>query len=269
MNIILAGPGRSGTTLFNHIFSHHEEFAWISGWLNRYPTRPELSVFNPLYQKQNFGLNWAHIRIVPKPAEAYGFWYHYFKPFADKNKNFDIHELNKCKSVIKGIMKYSRKEHFVTKITGETRFQILEQLFDGDLKYLWIERDPRVVVSSYIKQKWAYKKRPEAFEALEMEEKIRFYSDLYLKFYEGLKNVNDYNLYFYEDLCNDPINFFKDIFKDLDLTLSPKLEKIILNWNLKPVGWDSHYKSRYTEEQQQLFHKLLEEPLNAYGYTKP
>jgi hypothetical protein len=50
MNIILSGPGRSGTTLFSQLFSHHKDFAWISGWVNKYPQLPSLSIVNHIYQ---------------------------------------------------------------------------------------------------------------------------------------------------------------------------------------------------------------------------
>ena len=44
--VVLHGPGRSGTTLFSRILSTHSAFAWISGYVNRFPGYPVLSVFN-------------------------------------------------------------------------------------------------------------------------------------------------------------------------------------------------------------------------------
>jgi hypothetical protein len=52
MNIIIHGPGRSGTTLFNKMFSYHPEFTWISSWLNKYPNQVWLSKLNAIYQDQ-------------------------------------------------------------------------------------------------------------------------------------------------------------------------------------------------------------------------
>ncbi|MGB5982882.1 MAG: sulfotransferase [Nonlabens sp.] len=266
MNIILAGPGRSGTTLFNHIFSHHEKFAWISGWVSKYPAFPQLSLFNMLYQKQLWGVNWAHVRYSPKPAEAYPFWNHFFYPFDNSNHAFDNKSITQCRETISKIKKASHKEHFVTKITGETRFEILNQVFEGDLKFLWIERDPRVVVSSYIKQKWGYKNKPKEFANLSMEDKININCSRYMSFFEDSKKIENKSLYFYEDLCEDPIAFFTNIFNKLDLNLNDELKEIIRSWEIKPVGWETKYKRQYTQEQQFMFENLLSEPLKAYNY---
>ena len=266
MNIILAGPGRSGTTLFNHIFCHHEKFAWISGWVSKYPNFPQLSVFNTLYQKQLLGVNWAHVKYSPKPAEAYPFWNRFFHPFDNSNRDFDQASIIDCRNTITKIRKASGKEHFVTKITGETRFEILNQIFEGDLKFLWIERDPRVVVSSYIKQKWGYKNKPEEFSKLSMEDKIKINCSRYLNFFEDSKRVQNKTLYFYEDLCDSPFDFFTTIFNDLGLELTDELEDIINSWEINPVGWETKYKSQYTKDQQSIFEELLSEPLKAYNY---
>jgi len=266
MNIILAGPGRSGTTLFNHIFSHHEKFAWISGWVSKYPGFPQLSVFNKLYQKQLWGVNWAHVKFSPKPAEAYPFWNHFFHPFDNSNYTFDKKSITQCRETISKIKKASNKEHFVTKITGETRIEILNQVFEEDLKFLWIERDPRVVVSSYIKQKWGYKNKPQEFANLSMEDKININCSRYLSFFEDSKRIDNKSLYFYEDLCEDPIAFFTDIFNELELDLNNELKEIIRGWEIKPVGWETKYKRQYTQDQQTMFENLLSEPLKAYNY---
>ncbi len=266
MDIILAGPGRSGTTLFNTLFCFHHDFAWISGWVNKYPDQAWLSRFNGIYQDQLFNINWAEVKFSPKPAEAYGFWNYYFTPFTSKNISPDRREIESCKATIKSIKSVSNKKHFVTKITGDTRFEILKEIFDENILYLWIERDPRVVVSSYIKQKWGYKDRPVEFEKLTNEEKIRLNAKRYLDFYEQSLAINK-KLLFYEDLCKDPVSFFRQLFTELDLELTQRQVQIISSWDMKPVGWDSHYKNNYSESEQQLFNDLLDVPLKAYNYV--
>jgi hypothetical protein len=52
MNTIIHVPGRSGTTLFNKMFSYHPEFTWISFGLNKHLNQACLSKFNATYQDQ-------------------------------------------------------------------------------------------------------------------------------------------------------------------------------------------------------------------------
>ena len=266
MNIILCGPGRSGTTLTSQIFSFHPEFSWISGWVSRYPTLPQLAVFNTIYQSQFLGINWADVKFAPKPSEAYGFWRHYFPPFTSEQGSVSDQQLQKVRSCLKIIKKASNKPHFVTKITGETREQILDPLFEGDLIWVWIERDPRVVVSSYIKQKWGYKNNLEAFDKMSMNEKIRLNCNRYMHFYQDSKKLIDKKCLFYEDLCRDPEKFFKSLFNDLNIEFYDHQKCIINKWNIRQVGW-GHYKDQYSKEEQDLLTELLKEPLLDYGYV--
>ena len=266
MNIILCGPGRSGTTLFNSLFSYHKDFAWISGWLNKFPDSPTLCYFNQIYQNQFLGINWSNIKYAPKPAEAYGYWNHFFYPFTSHNYEFTKEQILAVKTSIHKIKTFTKKPHFVTKITGDTRYQILSEIFGDDLIFLWIERDPRVVVSSYIKQKWGYKNNPEKFGKLSMQEKIEVNASRYLDYFYQAKELNK-KLLFYEDLCANPLMFFESLFSDLNLEFNENQSKIIENWTIKPVTWENDYSKKYDGESQLLINELLREPLDYYNYT--
>ena len=265
MNIILCGPGRSGTTLTSQLFSFHPELSWISGWVNKYPTLPQLSIFNAIYQSQFLGINWADVKFAPKPAEAYGFWSHYFPPFTSEQGTVSDQQLQKVRSCLQTIKKVSNKPHFVTKITGETRSQILNPLFEDRLLWIWIERDPRVVVSSYIKQKWGYKKNLQAFNRMSLKEKIRLNCNRYMHFYKDSKKLQSKKLLFYENLCQEPEKFFKELFTDLNISLYDRQKRIINEWDIRQVSW-YHYKDQYSKEEQDLLTELLNEPLLDYGY---
>lgn len=265
MNIIIHGPGRSGTTLFNKMFSYHPDFVWLSSWHNRFPTQAWLFLFNSIYQKQWFGLDWSSTKHIPKPAEAYGFWTYYFTNFSSINSTEDFEKLEACKAFVESLKKLSNKEHFVTKLTGESRKEILDKVFEKDYLVLWIERDPRVVVSSYMKQRWFYKNKPEEYAKLSMLEKIEFYSEFYKKHFYGAESLNR-KILKYEDLCEEPIMFFENLFKDIGLEFYDKHKTIIKNWNLKTVSWDD-YSKKYTAEEIELFNSILKEELNALNYT--
>ncbi|WP_019038876.1 sulfotransferase [Psychroflexus tropicus] len=263
MNIIIHGPGRSGTTLFNKMFSYHPDFVWLSSWQNRFPKQAWLGVFNTIYQKQMLGVDWSSVKNIPKPAEAYGFWNHYFKPFSSEAR-LDVEKTEDCINFITSLKQISGKKNFVTKLTGEARKEILDQVFNKNYLVLWIERDPRVVVSSYIKQKWFYKNKPEEFAKLSMTDKIEFYANFYKQNFEGAKPLNR-KLLRYEDLCDDPVMFFESLLKDLNLPFHKKHRKIIEQWELKVVDWKS-YSKKYSEEEKTLFNQLLKDEMVYLNY---
>ena len=62
MNLILNGPGRSGTTLLSKMMCYHKDFAWISGWVNRYPSMIYLSYFNNLYKMNIANIDLASLK---------------------------------------------------------------------------------------------------------------------------------------------------------------------------------------------------------------
>lgn len=262
MNVILNGPGRSGTTLLSKLISYHKDFAWISGWVNRYPNRLSLSYFNDLYRKELFNIDFSRVTKMPKPAEAYGFWNYYINNF---NDNYYLSEAEKIntRNAISKILKIQGKPHFITKITGELRTNIFNDLFN-DYVIIWIERDPRVVVSSYIKQRWFYKDSAIKFDNLTMNEKIEFYSKYYLKNYEGSKKSN-VKVVFYEDMCENPIKFFSDLLSYLDLEFTDWHKRKIDKVEINKVNW-TFYKKSYKKEEIDLLNELLAKPLSEYNY---
>ena len=262
MNIIINGPGRSGTTLLSKLLSHQKDLAWISGWVNRYPNIPQLSFLNFLYRKKIFGYEFSEVSKFPKPAEAYNFWKFYIKNFQSGYKPSE-EELFQLKKAIEIIISWQNKKHFVTKVTGDLRENVFDKIFSS-YRLVWIERDPRVVVSSYLKQKWFYKNKLEDFNKMSHTDKIKFYSNYYMKIYNQSKPV-DCEIVFYEDLCDNPLKFFDDLLFKLDLEFTDALKDRILKKEINKVDW-SNYEKKYTEKEVKLLNELLKEPLNQYGY---
>ncbi|GGE10535.1 sulfotransferase [Psychroflexus salis] len=158
----------------------------------------------------------------------------------------------------------SNKSHFITKVTGDLRKNVFDNIFD-QFEILWIERDPRVVVSSYIKQQWFYKDKPLEYKKLSKKDKIEFYSSYYMRVFNNSKSVKR-KLVFYEDLCDNPEKFMRNLLKDFGLDFSEYHASQVKNRQIRKIGW-SHYKSKYTNDEIKLINKLLQEPLTYYKYT--
>ena len=262
MNIIINGPGRSGTTLLSRLLSHQKDLAWISGWVNRYPHIPQLSFLNCLYRKKVFIHDFSEVSKFPKPAEAYNFWNFYIKNF-QSGYELSIGELHKLRKAIEIIISWQNKKHFVTKVTGDLRENIFDKTFSS-YKLVWVERDPRVVVSSYVKQKWFYKNKLQEFNKMSNTDKVKFYSNYYMKIYNQPKPI-DCMIVFYEDLCDNRIKFFENLLQRLDLEFTETHKNRITNKDIKKVDW-SHYEKKFTDDEVMLLNELLNKPLIKYGY---
>ena len=205
--IIIHGPGRSGTTLLSNLLSLYSGFYWISGYNNKFPAFPSLSILNNFLKCHYIEKYTRDKKKFPRPAEAYDFWKYYIPNFNEPNLiigNIDCEKVNKCKETITKIGNRMNGKRFITKITGYSRFTILNELFSNP-SIIWIERDPRIVVLSYYKQKWFYKKNEEKFNKTSKMELLEIYIEKYLSFYNDKKQLTRFNFtqVLYEDLIQD------------------------------------------------------------------
>ena len=161
--VIIHGPGRSGTTLLSNMLSLHREFYWISGYLNKFPHLPILTLANNLQFLKYFEEFSRAKKKFPRPAEAYNFWTYYFPDFNTIDGTPKIDEVQSALKTLHKMDQFSMGHRFITKLTGYSRFNYLESLFENPT-VLWIDRNPESVVMSFYKQKWGYKSKPEQFK---------------------------------------------------------------------------------------------------------
>ena len=226
--IIIHGPGRSGTTLLSNILSLYSEFFWLSGYNNKFPAFPSLSILNNLLKCHSFEKFTRYKKKIPRPAEAYDFWKYYVPNFDEQNLtigNIDIEKVNNCRETIIKIGKRMNGKRFITKITGYSRFAILNELF-SDPSIIWIERDPRIVVLSYYKQKWFYKNKLEKFNNTPKMELLKFYVNKYLEFYKDKKKLTKFNFIqiLYEELIQYRNKVFDELFSQLGEEIDPQFK---------------------------------------------
>lgn len=256
--IIIHGPGRSGTTLLSSILSLHEDLGWISGYVNKYPKLTFLSIFNRLqnilwFEKWNRGK-----RRFPRPSEAYNFWLYYIPGFNDpliSDMNSEIAE--KLIRAIDKIMTYSHKKRFITKITGNSRVNSIEAIFDDPI-IIWIDRDPKAVIMSYYKLKWRYRNDLERFDKIPKKELLKEYVDFYNGFQKEKEKLEKYRMLNlkYENLIGERTKVFKEICEFTGLTYSKRFESIINSWDIKK-GSNLAYKRYLNEEEEQYLDNLL------------
>lgn len=255
--IIIHGPGRSGTTLLSSILSLHKDFYWISGYVNRYPQAPFLSIFNNFQQINKFESFSRGKNKFPRPAEAYAFWNHHFKEFNQSLGKSQKEEVENSLETINSIKKYSKGDRFITKITGSARADFIDSMFENPT-ILWIDRNPESVVMSYYKQRWNYKSRPSEFDAKLKTELIKEYVDKFKKIKNEKKNLHKFNFHqlFYEDLVSDPLRFFSTLCENLNLEMYDSFYDKVKKWDIYKGSNDS-YKKLLNEEELKFMKKEL------------
>ena len=133
---------RSGTTVVFEGLTVHEEIAWLSNyraqipwlgltdWLVRSANSPGLWVRRgkPQYNREGW-----HRRLIPRPAEAYGYWQRICgKAFL---WDFDLPPVDSedrrraIRGAIQSVVSRQGRRWFAAKLTGPPRIRFLRSVF--------------------------------------------------------------------------------------------------------------------------------------------
>ena len=156
---------------------------------------------------------------------------------------------------------------FITKITGYSRFTVLNELFSNP-SVIWIERDPRVVIMSYYKQKWYFRQREDQFNQTTKMELLKFYIAKYLSFYEDKKKLSKFNFIqvLYEDIVEDRKIVFTEIFNQIGEEINPQFQKTIDSWDVKQ-NLNNKYNNYLHKDELDFLNQSLKIPISEMGYT--
>lgn len=156
--IIIVGTGRCGSTLLHRVLARHEDLGWLSPYNEVFPTQHWLSVLSNLYHWYPGSLKQKHLRLFPKPYEAYRFWEHYLPGFSRRNRpqiadDVPQEAIGPVRQVVSQVLKYQGKKRFLVKVTGWSRIAYFNRIFP-DALFVFLNREPRAVVSSWIQAGW-------------------------------------------------------------------------------------------------------------------
>jgi len=256
--IIVHGPGRSGTTLLSNILALHPDLGWISSYVNKYPEKTFLTHANKL---QNWGIleRWNRNKSnFPRPTEAYNFWVHYITDFNNSEiADIPSEQASRAIQAVYKVMKNSGKKRFMTKITGMSRHQFIDVVFENPT-VIWIDRNPLSIITSYHKKKWGYKDKLELFESKPTEELLKEYTEKYITFQNDKRYLDQFNTInvAYEDLVADRHTFFRKLCKGAGLVYSPVFQKTLKSWDIA-TGSNEAYKKYFSLNEQQYITNLL------------
>ncbi|MGH2952445.1 MAG: sulfotransferase family protein [Solirubrobacterales bacterium] len=155
--IVIVGTGRCGSTLLHRVLARHDDLGWISSWNEVFPGQPWLAAFSRLYEWR-LPAGVKESKPFPKPFEAYRFWEHYLPGFSRRDRppsaeDVDVAGIGPVRDATATVLDHHGRDRLLVKVTGWSRIAYFDRIYP-DARFVSLRRDPRSVVSSWIKAGW-------------------------------------------------------------------------------------------------------------------
>lgn len=273
--IFVIGTGRSGSTMFHDIISHHEQLAWFSVLLSKYPNRIKLNKF--YLNLLNFPLIGNLLRRKIIPTETYTFWETYVRGFSRPFRDLTTDDVstkvkNKIPELFAGTLT-KKRNRLLLKITGWPRIGFIKEIFP-DALFIHVKRDPRATVNSFLNvdfwegwqgaHNWRFgilndeenklmEKYDQSFAALASIGWLKMTDSLY----DAVKEIPDERFLElnYSDICDDPQKEFKKVYEFAGLKHSKRIKKILKK--KKIVNKNDKWQNELNEVQKQTLNEIL------------
>lgn len=143
--------------MLHRLLARHDDVGWLSTWNETFPRQTWLSAFSNFYRAP-LPDRLKETKGFPKPFEAYRFWEHYLPGFSRRDRPqtaADVHApgIDPVRRATAQVLRGQRRRRLLVKVTGWSRVAYFDRIFP-DARFVSLRRDPRAVISSWIKAGW-------------------------------------------------------------------------------------------------------------------
>lgn len=143
--------------MLHRLLARHDDLGWLSTFNEVLPAQTWLSAFCALYRTP-LPHRIRHLKGFPKPFEAYRFWEHYLPGFSRRDRpptadDVPPEAIEPARRASAAALRFQRRKRLLVKVTGWSRLGYFDRLYP-DARFIHLRRDPRAVVSSWIKAGW-------------------------------------------------------------------------------------------------------------------
>ncbi len=276
--IVIVGTGRCGSTMLHRLLALHDDLGWLSTFNETFPTQTWLSVFSGLY-RWRLPPRVRHMRAFPKPFEAYRFWERYLPGFSRRDRPQTAEDvpaagIDPASRAAARVLRFQRKSRLLVKVTGWSRIAYFDRIYP-DAVFISLRREPRSVVSSWVKAGWLDVTSPPDSEGWQWGEVPPDYYEVWrelggspilsvaLKIRLDLDDIarnmalfpdRSHELW-YEDLISSPEATLRAICEFADLDWTPRFAQVVraMSFYDSTRRWTRHL----TEEQGNVVLEFL------------
>jgi omega-hydroxy-beta-dihydromenaquinone-9 sulfotransferase len=282
--IIMIGTGRCGSTVLHRLLAKHPEVMWLSGFCDRYPTRPELN--RRAVTALDYPLLGSVLGGRIQPGECYRFWdkhaYGFSEPCRDLVRGDVTARVKKQVHRALEPMLTARRHRLLLKITGWPRIGYLNEIFP-DARFIHIVRHGCAVASSLLHVNfWRGWYGPQGWRAglLSPEDQAiwegydRSFTALaglewriQMRAIEAARRNLDARRFCevkYETFCQQPLDTCRRILQFAELPDSAEFERQVRATPIRDMS--NRWRDDLTPAQQEQLDELLREDLARYGY---
>jgi hypothetical protein len=278
--IFVIGTGRSGSTMFHDIITYHENVAWLSVLLSKFPKKIKLNRF---YMRcLDIPLYGSLFRRKLIPTETYTFWETHVRGFSRPFRDLRADDVSiKTKKKLPELFSKTltkKRNRLLIKITGWSRIGFINEIFP-DALFIHITRDPRPTVNSFLNvdfwkgwegpQKWRFGELNDAEKILWNKYDQSFAALASIGWIKMIQSVNEARKHIpenrfleiqYLDLCENPNDTFKKIYEFAGLKESRKIKRVLKT--KKIISKDQSWVRDLNETQKKAINDILAPYLN-------
>lgn len=143
--------------MLHRLLAFHDELGWLSTFNDVFPRAPWLSVFSRLYRAP-LPERLKLAKAFPKPYETFRFWESYLPGFSRRDRpqvpeEIDPDSIEPVRRATSRVLSHQGRDRLLVKVTGWSRMAYFDRIYP-DARFVVLQRDPRSVVSSWVKAGW-------------------------------------------------------------------------------------------------------------------